>query len=115
MIAGRKPRSESDPTKATDAEILASWRPFAAQSGTYEISGTTVTTLLEGIEALLRFFLGRANAAETGNDYPSRQSGCSSSLLGYMLYEQYESGGLSHNRFRSTMRNRPSGLVEAFC
>lgn len=43
LVAGKNPRPEADPSKATDAEIVASWRPFVAQSGTYEISGTTVT------------------------------------------------------------------------
>src|SRR5579884_2131030 len=41
--ANDKPRPDSDPSKATDAEIVASWRPLIAQSGTYEISGRTVT------------------------------------------------------------------------
>jgi len=43
FISGAKPRPEADPSTATDAEILASWRPFVAQSGTYEISGTSAT------------------------------------------------------------------------
>ena len=42
-ISGEKPRPEPDLLKATAAEIVASWRPVAAQSGTYEISGTLVT------------------------------------------------------------------------
>jgi hypothetical protein len=42
-ISGDKPRPEVDPSKGTDVEILASWKPLVAQSGTYEISGTTVT------------------------------------------------------------------------
>jgi hypothetical protein len=43
LIAGNNPRPDVDPAKATDAEIVASWRPFVAQSGTYEVSGTTLT------------------------------------------------------------------------
>ncbi len=42
-ISGRQPRPEADPSTATDKDILASWRPLVAQSGTYETSGTTVT------------------------------------------------------------------------
>jgi hypothetical protein len=29
--------------KAADAELLAMWRPFVAASGTYEVSGNTLT------------------------------------------------------------------------
>jgi hypothetical protein len=42
-VHGEKPRADADVSKATDAELLAMWRAFSAQSGTYEISGATVT------------------------------------------------------------------------
>jgi hypothetical protein len=39
-----QPRTEiSDLGKATAAEIIATWGPFVAASGTYEVSGNTVT------------------------------------------------------------------------
>ncbi len=39
------PRTDvEDPAKATAAELLAVWGPFIANSGTYEISGDTLTT-----------------------------------------------------------------------
>lgn len=43
-VTADQPRPEvEDLSKATNAELLAIFRPFAAQSGTYEISGTTAT------------------------------------------------------------------------
>jgi hypothetical protein len=40
-----QPRSQiRDLEKATTAEIIATWGPFVAASGTYEVSGNTLTT-----------------------------------------------------------------------
>jgi hypothetical protein len=40
-----QPRTEiHDLSKATAAEIIATWGPFVAASGTYEVSGNTLTT-----------------------------------------------------------------------
>ncbi len=41
-ISGEKPRPDL-PQKATDAQKVATWTPFAANAGTYEVKGTTVT------------------------------------------------------------------------
>ena len=39
-----KPRpSVKDPTKATREELLAAWQPFTSNSGTYDVSGSTLT------------------------------------------------------------------------
>jgi Lipocalin-like domain len=43
MVSGREPRPEANPAKASDTEIVASWRPFVAQAGAYELSGSSVT------------------------------------------------------------------------
>lgn len=45
VVRSDKPRPElpSDPAKATAAELLAAYDPFGANSGTYEISGDTLT------------------------------------------------------------------------
>ena len=42
IVQGSEPRElfSDDPT---DAELLAAWSPFIANSGTYEVSGTTLT------------------------------------------------------------------------
>jgi len=37
------PRPEVNVSTASEAELVAMWRPFTAQAGTYEISGTTFT------------------------------------------------------------------------
>ena len=49
-VTGRAPRAQSPPPKdaarPTDADKIAlfdEWRPFVAQSGTFEVKGTTVT------------------------------------------------------------------------
>lgn len=39
-----RPATRPDPTKASDAELNALYRPFVAASGTYDISGQTLTT-----------------------------------------------------------------------
>lgn len=41
-IDSGNPRPETKPG-SSDSELVASWRPVQAQSGTYEISGTTLT------------------------------------------------------------------------
>jgi len=45
-VTGDKARPElpQDPSKATAAELNATWGPFAANSGTYEIQGGMLTT-----------------------------------------------------------------------
>ena len=42
IVQGSEPRElfSDDPT---DAELLSAWSPFIANSGTYEVSGTTLT------------------------------------------------------------------------
>jgi hypothetical protein len=46
VVTGDKarPALPQDISKATAAELLAVWRPFTANSGTYEIKGSTLTT-----------------------------------------------------------------------
>lgn len=43
IVRGEKPRPELDVSKASGAELVAMWRPFTANSGKYEVSGTTLT------------------------------------------------------------------------
>ena len=44
-VTGTKPRPKfASNTVATDAEKVASYDGFFAQAGTYEVSGTTITT-----------------------------------------------------------------------
>jgi hypothetical protein len=43
MVNGDKPRPALPEKDATDAQKLATWTPFNAGVGTYEIKGTTVT------------------------------------------------------------------------
>jgi len=43
QILGSDPRRETPPT-ASDADLVKIWRPFVAQAGTYEVSGSTFTT-----------------------------------------------------------------------
>ena len=42
VVTGNTPRPDLS-EKPTDAELLAAFSPFRGQSGTYEVSGTTVT------------------------------------------------------------------------
>ena len=44
-VTGDKPRPNQpqDLTKATAAELMASWNPFIAQAGTYEVKGGNIT------------------------------------------------------------------------
>jgi len=42
-IMGDKPRPDLPQRDATDAQKVATWTPFAATSGTYEVKGTTLT------------------------------------------------------------------------
>jgi hypothetical protein len=42
VVTGDTPRPDLS-EKPTDAELLAAYTPFRGQSGTYEVSGTTVT------------------------------------------------------------------------
>jgi hypothetical protein len=39
-----KPRPEIPPKNPTDAQKVAAWEPLSANSGSYEIKGTTLTT-----------------------------------------------------------------------
>jgi hypothetical protein len=39
-----KPRPEVPPKNPTDAQKVAAWEPLSANSGSYEIKGTTLTT-----------------------------------------------------------------------
>lgn len=42
-VTGQENR-ELLPEEATDEQLLAAWRPFAANAGTYTLDGTTLTT-----------------------------------------------------------------------
>ena len=42
LIAGDKPQPDL-PQKATDAQKVATWTPFQASTGTYEVKGNTYT------------------------------------------------------------------------
>jgi hypothetical protein len=42
-ITGDKPRPDLPQKDATDAQKVATWTPFWAMAGTYEVKGTTVT------------------------------------------------------------------------
>lgn len=42
LIAGNKPQPDL-PQKATDAQKVATWTPFQASTGTYEVKGNTYT------------------------------------------------------------------------
>jgi hypothetical protein len=44
FISSDKPRPNLPLQNATDAQRVAAWGPFSANSGTYEIKGTTLTT-----------------------------------------------------------------------
>jgi hypothetical protein len=44
FISSDKPRPDLPLQNATDAQRVAAWGPFSANSGTYEIKGTTLTT-----------------------------------------------------------------------
>jgi len=44
FLSSDKPRPEYRLQGATDAEKMMAWEPFSANSGTYEIKGTTLTT-----------------------------------------------------------------------
>jgi hypothetical protein len=39
-----RPNTPADPSKASAAELFAAWGPFTAVSGTYQVSGGTLTT-----------------------------------------------------------------------
>ena len=43
MVASQKPRPALPQKDATDAQKLATWTPFTATAGTYEVKGTTLT------------------------------------------------------------------------
>jgi len=44
IVRSEEPRPQLDVSKASEAELVAMWRPFTGNSGTYEINGTTFTT-----------------------------------------------------------------------
>ena len=43
LISGDKPRPDLPQKDATNAQKVATWTPFAAAAGTYEVKGTTYT------------------------------------------------------------------------
>jgi hypothetical protein len=43
QVTSSEPRPELPQQNATDAQRIAAWGPFNAQSGTYEVKGTTFT------------------------------------------------------------------------
>ncbi len=43
-IIGNNPRPDLPQKEATDAQKVATWTPFFADAGTYEVKGTTITT-----------------------------------------------------------------------
>ena len=89
-VNGTAPRNDfgtpNDPSKLTDAEKLAryeAWAPFAANSGTYQVSGSTLTTrpLVAKNPAVMRRQgpVARKSAKDTfmrQTGYPHGRKGC---------------------------------------